>query len=412
MSYVIVGAGPAGVAAAETLCEAAPGSEITLVGDEPEPPYSRMAIPYILTGEIEESGAYLRKTEDFYESRNIRCVQGRVESVSPADGTVRLEGGDTMKFEKLLLATGARPVKPPIPGLDQEGVYHCWTMADARRIRRLATEGASVVLIGAGFIGSIILEALLERGVDLTVVEAEDRMVPRMMNRVAGNLIKKWCENKGVTVLTSTRVSAVEKDGKRLTVDLDSGEKLTADLVVVSAGVTPNTEFLDGSGIEIDGGIVVDKYLKTSADNVYAVGDCAKGPDFSGGWSVHAIAPTATEHGRFAALNMAGREAPYKGSLSMNVLDTAGLVSTSFGLWDGVEGGDEAESLNEDTFRYTRLCFEQDRLVGALTLGRTEHVGVFRGLIQARISLGPWKEKLIEDPNRIVEAYIARTQVI
>ena len=414
MTHVIVGAGPAGVAAADTLCEAAPGSDIVLLGGEPEPPYSRMAIPYFLKGAIGEDGAWLRKTANYYEDRGIRYLHGRAAAVSPADRVLRLQDGEELGFEKLLVATGARPVRPPVPGLDLDGVHHCWTLADVRRIKELARDGADVVLIGAGFIGSIILEALLGRGVNLTVVEAEDRMVPRMMNGTAGNLIKIWCENKGVTVFTSTKVSSVGKAGgaERLAVGLDNGDLLTVDLVVVAAGVTPNTDFLDGSGVEVEEGIVVDRFLKTSADNVYAAGDCAKGPDFSGGWSVHAIQPTATEHGRIAALNMAGRAVAYQGSLSMNVLDTAGLISTSFGRWDGVEGGEEAESLNEQAFRYTRLAFEEDRLVGALTLGRTEHVGVLRGLIQSRISLGPWKEKLMQDPNRIVEAYIERTRVI
>ncbi|MDH5557617.1 MAG: FAD-dependent oxidoreductase [Alphaproteobacteria bacterium] len=412
MTYVIVGAGPAGVAAAETLAKTAKGSEIILVGGEPEPPYSRMAIPYVLTGSVGEDGTYLRKTENWYEDRNIRYIHGRAESLSTGDSALRLARGEEMKFEKLLISTGARPIKPPVPGLDLEGVHHCWTLEDVRNIKGLTGEGKDVILIGAGFIGSIILEALLESGSNLTVVEAEDRMVPRMMNQVAGNMIKAWCEKKGVTVLTSTRVAGVaQADGGRLEVDL-GGNKKTVDLVVVAAGVKPNADFLEGSGIEVEDGILVDNHLKTSADNVYAAGDCAKGPDYSGGWSVHAIQPTAVEHGRIAALNMAGQVTPYKGSLQMNVLDTAGLISTSVGLFDGVEGGEEAEDLNEQRFKYIRLTFKGDYMIGALTLGRTDQVGVLRGLIHTPVSLGPWKQKLMADPAKFVEAYIDRTQVI
>lgn len=412
MTYVIVGAGPAGVAAAETLAKVAKGSEIVLVGGEPEPPYSRMAIPYVLTGNVGEDGTYLRKTENWYEDRNIRYIHGRAESLSAADGVLGLEGGEELKFEKLLVSTGAHPVKPPIPGLNLPGVHHCWTLEDVRNIKGLTGEGKDVILIGAGFIGSIILESLLASGSNLTVVEAEDRMVPRMMNQVAGNMIKAWCEKKGVTVLTSTRVAGVaQADGGRLEVDL-GGNRQTVDLVVVAAGVKPNADFLEGSGIKVEDGILVDNHLKTSADNVYAAGDCAKGPDYSGGWAVHAVQPTAVEHGRIAALNMAGRVTPYKGSLQMNVLDTAGLISTSFGLFEGVEGGEEAEQVNEQRFKYIRLTFKGDHMIGALTLGRIEQVGVLRGLIHTPVSLGPWKEKLMKDPAKFVEAYIDRTQVI
>ena len=411
MTYVIIGAGPSGVTAAETLRKADPAGEIVLIGGEPEPPYSRMAIPYLLTGQIDEAGTYLRKQDGYYDTKRIACTHATVESVDAASKTVRLAGGGAQSYDKLLVATGASPVRPPVEGLDLPGVHHCWTLADARHIIGLAREGADVVLMGAGFIGCIILESLVERGVKLTVVEALDRMVPRMMNEAAGNMIKDWCTQKGVRVMTSTKVTKLSQSDGRLAVGLDNGEQTAADLVVVATGVQSNVGFLEGSGVRIDTGIVVDRHMRSSVEDIYAAGDCAQGLDFStGGWEVHAVQPTAVDHGHIAALNMAGRPAPFKGSLNMNVLDTAGLVSVSFGRWDGVEGGDHAESIDAGKFRYTRLEFDGDRIVGALALGRTDHVGVLRGLIQTEIPLGPWKQKLMADPNRIVEAYIDRTQ--
>jgi len=411
MTYAIVGAGPAGVAAADTLREVDKSGDIVLVSGEPEPPYSRMAIPYYLEENIAEEGTYLRIDPDHYEDRNIGYVQAQARSVNVDDGVLELEGADDITFSKLLVASGASPIKPPVSGLDLPGVHHCWTLEDIRNIKDLAAEGADVVLVGAGFIGCIILESLVKRGVNLTVVEAEGRMVPRMMSDMGGALIKKWCENKGVRVFTSTRVNAIEEADGGLRVALDNGETVPAKLVVVAAGVKSNTDLLVDSGVELDNGIVVDDHLKSSVDNIYAAGDCARGPDFMGGWDVHAVQPTATEHGRVAALNMAGGDFAYQGSLSMNVLDTAGLISTSFGRWDGVEGGDMVEDADEEKFRYTRLVFDGDRLVGTLTLGRTDFVGVLRGLIQARIHLGPWKDKLMQDPGRVFEAYVGCTRI-
>ena len=269
--------------------------------------------------------------------------------------------------------------------------------------------------MGAGFIGCIILEALAERGVNLTVVEAEERMLPRMMDATGGDMLKRWCESKGVKVLTGTRVTKLEKSEgigeDRLTVDMDNGDQVPAHLVVVATGVKSNTAFLDGSGVKVEEGIVVDNSMKSSVDNIYAAGDCAQGPDFStGGWSVHAIQPTAVDHARTAALNMAGKATPYKGSLVMNVLDTLGLVSASFGAWQGVDGGDHAEVVDEDGFKYLRLEFDGDKIVGALSLGRTDHVGVLRGLIQNQTALGEWKDALMEDPHRFMDAYVAHSQ--
>jgi len=411
MTYVIIGAGPSGVTAAETLRKADPAGEIVLIGGEPEPPYSRMAIPYLLTGRIDEAGTYLRKQDGYYDGNRIEYRQATVEGVDPAAKTVRLSGGATQSYDKLLIATGASPINPPIEGLDLPGVHHCWTLADARRIIELAHDGADVVLMGAGFIGCIILESLVERGVNLTVVEALDRMVPRMMDEVGGTMIKDWCSEKGIKVLTSTKVTKLRQADGRLTAELDSGQQTVADLVVVATGVRSNVDFLDGSGVKVETGIVVDQHMRSSVEDIYAAGDCAQGLDFSTGeWQVHAVQPTAVDHRRIAALNMAGKPTPYHGSVIMNVLDTAGLISVSFGRWDGVEGGDHAESVDAGNFRYMRLEFDDDRLVGALALGHTDHVGVIRGLIQTGVHLGPWKQKLMADPNRIVEAYIDRTQ--
>jgi len=411
MNYVVIGAGPAGVTAAETLAKANPKGSVTLIGAEADPPYGRMAIPYYLIGKVPEEGTYLRKGEDHYDKLGISYVQGTVERVSPDDGKVFLESGGGVPYDKLLVASGSYPVKPPISGLDLPNVHHCWTLEDARAIAGIMGKGKDVVLMGAGFIGCIIMEALALSGANLTVVEAEDRMVPRMMDQTAGNLIKKWCIGKGVNVLTSARVNAVEQDGDRLTVKVDNGDTIGADLVVVATGVRSNMGFLEDSGVETDLGIKVDNHLQTSVENIYAAGDVAQGPDFStGGHDVHAIQPTAVEHGRIAALNMMGGNATYKGSLNMNVLDTLGLISFSFGLWQGVDCGESTERLNEAKYRFTKLNFDGDRLVGAVCLGRTEHIGVLRGLIQSRVDLGEWKEKLMSDPNRIVEAYISCTR--
>ncbi len=412
MRYVLIGAGPAGVVAAETLRKADPGGDILLLGDEPEPPYSRMALPYFLVGTIDEAGTYLRKSETHYDDLGITFRHACALKIDPAGKTVALESGENVPYDRLLIATGSRTQRPPIPGIDLPGVHPCWTLANSREIVRRAAPDSRVVLMGAGFIGCIVLESLIKRGVKPTVVEMADRMVPRMMNAAAGGLIKKWCATKGIEVLTSTRVTAIEDTGEArdpLRVVLDKGAPLRAALVVVATGVRPNIAFLDGSGIETDFGIRVDSHLKSSVDDVYAAGDVAQGPDFMGGWSVHAIQPTAVEHGRIAALNMAGGNASYHGSLAMNVLDTAGLVSSSFGQWQGVEGGESAERMDEARFRYTRLEFDGERLVGAICLGRTDQIGMLRGLIQSRVRLGEWKARLMEDPQRISEAYVAST---
>lgn len=414
MRYVIVGAGPAGVVAAETLRAQDPAGEVIMIGGEPEPAYSRMAIPYLLAGHIEEAGTYLRHNPEHFNNIGVRQMHDRVIALDTANKSVLLQGGDSVAYDRLLLATGSKAVAPPMAGLDQPGIYHCWTLEDARNIARHAERGARVVLMGAGFIGCIIMEALYKRGVDLTVVEMNDRMVPRMMDQVSGNLIKRWCLDKGVTVHTNTRLVGVAPDPTgqaRYTLECDKMGSITADLVVVATGVRPDIDYLQGSLIETKLGIVVDEYLQTSVPGVYAAGDACEGFDWSSGkHAVHAIQPVAADTGRMAALNMAGGEARYAGSMDMNVLDTLGLISTSYGRWQGVQGGEEATLLDEEGYRYLKLQFEGEYLIGSISLGLTEHVGVLRGLIQGRVRLGVWKQRLMENPSRIMEAYLARTQ--
>ena len=410
MDYVIVGAGPAGVIAAETLAKTDSGS-VTLVGSEPEAPYSRMALPYLLAEDIGEEGTHLRHGDGHYEGLGIAVRQGTVASIAPAANSITLDGGDTLSYDRLLIATGARPTRPPIPGMDLDGIESCWTLEDSRRIAAGCKQGSKVVLMGAGFIGCIVLEALASRGVELTVVEMEDRMLPRMMDETGGAMIKSWCEGKGVTVLTGTAVNSIEAAGDGFSLALGNGDTMAADLVVCATGVAPNLDFLEGSGIATDHGILVDEHLATNVDGVYAAGDVAQGYDFSTGkQEVHAIQPTASEHGRIAANNMAGVSTAYRGSLAMNVLNTLGLVSASYGLWMGVDGGDQSVAVDEAGSRYLRLEFDGNLLVGSLSLGLTQHVGVLRGLIQTKVDLGEWKDRLMADPHLVMDAYLAQTQ--
>ncbi len=412
MQHIIIGAGPAGVVAAETLREADPDAGITIVGDEAEPPYSRMAIPYYLINNIEESGSYLRDPDQHYAQQNIELVRQKVDKVESSAKQITLADGSSRSYDKLLIATGSRPISPPIPGLDLPQVSSCWTLADARTIIERAQSGANVVLIGAGFIGCIILEALVRRGVKLSVVEMGNRMVPRMLNDKAGSLLKQWCENKGIDVHTSCSVESISAaDNDQVDVSLSDGSKLSAALVISATGVIPNTDMLEGTDIKIDQGIEVNRRMQTSNEDIYAAGDVAQGIDFStGNFEVQAIQPTATDHGRIAALNMAGRGEEHHGTLNMNILDTLGLISCSFGLWMGADKGEQAELYNENEYQYINLQFEGDHLIGASTVGKTQHIGVLRGLIESKIHLGDWKQRLMNDPTLIMDAYIGCTQ--
>lgn len=415
MKHVIIGNGTAGVIAAETIRKNAPSDDILLIGDEQEPPYSRMAIPHLLAGHISEAGTHLRKDKDHFERLRITQKSGKAVHISTRTRTVKMDDGDVIAFDRLLIASGARPNVPLVPGVDFPGVHSCWTLEDARRIVALATPGARVILIGAGFIGSIVMEALAARGVDLTVVEKRDRILPNMMGKNAGEMVRRWCERKGMRIHTSTRVVAIGSIGMETRapriVRLSSGEQLQADLVIHTTGTVPNVSFLKGSGIRCLQGVVVDASMQTNVPGVYAAGDCAETFDADTGRSfISGVQPNAADQAYCAALNMTGRHAFQRGVRQIDVLDTMGLISSSFGQWQGVRGGQWVEAADERNYRYVRLEFGKDVLIGCNTVGMTEDATILRTLIQHHVHLGEWKDKLLEDPMRIKEAYRACVQ--
>ncbi len=402
-----------------------------------------MAIPYLLIGNVGEEGTHLRHGKDHYAKLRIDLKRGvRAKSVDVAKKSVALDDGSTLAYDRLLIATGSSPASPPIPGIDSEGVLHCWTLKDARDIAKRAVKGARVLQMGAGFIGCIIMESLAARGVQLTVVEMGDRMVPRMMGPTAGGMIKDWCEKKGVRVFTGTRVEAIEaasaaapvsggllsrvaaavglghhdapaaSSAAPLKVRLSNGQSLEADLVISATGVKPNIGFLETSGIKCLLGVLTDEHLQTNVPDVYAAGDCAEAFDkVSGKTIVSAIQPNAAEQARVAALNMVGQKAELRGVTQINVLDTLGLISTSFGDWQGAPGGEHVELTDKAAGRHLSLQFGGDRLVGCNSVGWTEHVGAMRGLVEGQVKLGTeWKQRLINDPTQLMAAYLATAQ--
>jgi NAD(P)H-nitrite reductase large subunit len=268
-----------------------------------------------------------------------------------------------------------------------------------------------------------------------------DRMVPRMMGPTAGGMIKDWCEAKGVSVYTGARVEAVERGqapaaaepgllGKiaqvlgfgadpapaepaaPMTVRLSTGQRLAADLVISATGVKPNIGFLQDSGITCLVGVLTDEHLQTNMPGIYAAGDCAEAFDkVSGTTIVSAIQPNAAEQARVAALNMAGQSTALKGVTQINVLDTLGMISASFGNWQGVPGGEHVELVDRPAGKLLSLQFSGDQLIGCNAIGWTEHVGVMRGLVEGQVRLSAeWKQRLLDDPTLLMEAYLANAQ--
>ncbi len=413
--HIIIGGGPAATNAVETIRSIDGGqSQITLISDEPA--HSRMALPYWLAGNIPEQHTHTGD-DAYFERLKVETRFGqRVASVDPAGRVVKLAGGDTLSFDNLLIATGASPVQPPISGTDLPGVQPMWSLEHTRRVLEAAAgmESPRVVLVGAGFIGFIVLNAMFKRGWTLAVVEREAQILPRMLDSDAARIVQSWLDSQGVAVHAGTSVQEISAaaDGSKI-VRLENGEEIAADIVIIATGIQANLDLIAGAGIETDEAILVNDQMQTNFAHVYAAGDVAQGPvKFSDRREVHAIQPTAVDHGRVAGANMAGQEVHYSGSLLMNVVDVCGLQSASFGNWDDASA--EATTISNPAGRvYRKLLWTGDQLTGAIFCGRANDmgmltdVGMVKGILQTQTPLGPWKEYLQENPFDIRRAYIA-----
>jgi len=400
------------MAALQTLRALDAEAEIVLVCDEPA--YARMVIPYYLQGNIEEQAVFTADAAWLAEERIETHSNCRVTSVNPDARSIELDDGTALSYDKLLIATGSRATRPPIEGADGEGIVNMWTLEDAKAY--LAGPTDDTVIVGAGFIAFTILDAIAARSKNVSFVEIEPQILPRMLDAEAAECFEAALAQKGIAFHKGAAVERIEQADGRRRIHIAGGTTLDADAVVMATGILPNLEFLEGSGIAIDHGIVVDEMLRSSAPDVYAAGDVAQGLELGTAASrVHAIQPTATDHGRIAAANMAGEEVRYSGSLTMNILAALGHEACSFGLWDGT-GHDctlVANRAGGIQRKYVWGGPDGDVLVGGALVGPTlavsgtNDVGMLKGLVQTGVALGPWREYLEENPLDLRRVFVA-----
>jgi NAD(P)H-nitrite reductase large subunit len=225
--------------------------------------------------------------------------------------------------------------------------------------------------------------------------------------------VEAWLRREGVEVRTAATITAIEEAGGRRRLRFADGSEIAADVVLMATGIKTNLEWLAGSGVRVNRGIPVDDHLRSSVPNVYAAGDVAEGADLvTGAPEVHAIEPTAMEHGRIVGANMAGRDRAYRGSLLMNIVGVLGLDLASFGAWEDA-AAETAVAVRPDRAAYRKLLFTGDRITGGIIIGRSEDVwtgndvGMLKGLVQAGTRLGPWKAHLLRNPFDLKTAYVA-----
>ena len=410
--HLIIGGGTAGMNAIRTIREEeAERSTITLVSAEK--PYSRMVLPYYLDRSIAESHVFTATARVLADWGVTTQLGKRASALDTKANVCTLDDGTTVEYDDCLIATGSSAVRAPVPGAEGPGVHSFWTLDQARGVLAQIQPGSHVVMVGAGFIAFTILNSILSLGAKLTIVEVAPRILPRMIDDTGAGLVQAWLEKNGVAVRPGAKLTRIDDAKGRRRLTMAAGGDLVADVVIMATGIRTNLDWLKGSDVKISQGVVVDDHLRSSVPNVYAAGDVAEGPDLIGETNaVHAIEPTAQEHGRIVGANMAGKDVRYRGSLIINIVEVCHLDVASFGAWDEAKA-ETASGVKADRPAYRKLLWRGDRLTGAIILGpssdiwTTNDVGMLKGLVQSGVSLGAWKAHLKKNPFDIKPAFIA-----
>lgn len=390
-TYLIIGNGVAGNAAAENIRKHDPESKIIVFSQESRPFYYVPALPEYLAGEKAADQITLHP-QSWYDQRRIDLyLKTRVTQIDPAGKFVETDQGQRFPFDKLLLATGGNSFVPPIPGSDSAGVFTLRTLDDADRIKAAAAGAETVVLIGGGLLGLEAGNGLRKLGLKVIVVEFFPRLLPRQMDAAGAAILARQLEHMGFTFHLGAKTQAIVPGPDGLTVNLESGEKLKGGLVLISAGVRPDLSLAQALGLDIDKGVKVDDTMQTSRENIYAAGDLIEHRGrFYGIW------PAAQEQGKVAGAAMAGAAAQYDGTLPSNVLKVAGIDLMAAGDIDADGKLEAIVHQNEAQKTYRKLVIQDNLLVGAILLGDIRGSAEIQAAIKKKTDVSRLKNELAQ----------------
>ncbi|MCL2197724.1 MAG: FAD-dependent oxidoreductase [Defluviitaleaceae bacterium] len=378
MKYVIIGNSTAGIGAVEGIRQIDQNGEITIISNEPFHTYSRPLISYSLRGKVSEENMCYRAA-DFYEKNNCKLLAGvSVTEVNADKKCISTDDGNSLPYDKLLVATGSSPFTPPFEGLDTvKNKFTFTTKADVERVGTLLTKKTNVLIIGAGLIGLKCAEGMLDKVSNITVVDLSPRILSSILDDHGAGLMQKHLEGKGINFKLSCGVKSFNNN----TATFESGETYEFDILILAVGVRPNTDLLRDIA-EIDKGIKVNAKSQTSAADIYAAGDCTLSTDISDGQSkIMALLPNAYMQGECAGINMAGGEKSFDKAIPMNAIGFCGLNIITAGNYTG-----ETFEAKENNI-YKRLFYGDNKLNGYIMIDEIQKAGIYTSLIRERTPL-------------------------
>jgi NAD(P)H-nitrite reductase large subunit len=396
--YLIIGNSAGGIGAAEAIRQVDKEGTLTILSEEPYPAYSRPLISKYLTGERTLEGMLFRP-RDFYDRNNILFLPGKkVTHLELDTRTAWLEDGKQIAWEKLLLAVGGKPIFPKMKGSDRKGVFAFINLDDAKAVDRFLDNARKAVVIGGGLIGISATEALVKRGIDVTVVEMKERILNTILDQQASLMVEEVIRQAGVEIVTGHTV--VEINGRESVEGaiLDNGNTMPCDLLLVAIGVLPRSELALDVKLEMNRGIVVDRHMATNHPNVYACGDVAEAYDFVYGENrLSPIWPNAYIGGRTAGFSMAGVPTKYPGGTAMNSLNYFGIDIASAGM-PTVPANDDYEVITrQESNSYQKVILKDNIIAGMISVENIGKSGIIFGLMRDGVNVEGFKQSLLAD---------------
>ncbi len=415
--YLIIGTGVAGMTAAEAIYKQDPSGDILLIGDEPHKFYSRPGLAYYLTGELSEKQLYLPQAQQF------KCLAARVTALHPQEHRVTLANGDSLPYDRLLIATGSLAVETATPGTNLEGVVKLDNMADARHILKLARRAKRAVVVGGGITALELAEGLRARRLKTHYLLRGDRYWRSVLDPTESKIVEQRLTEEKIELHYHTEVVQILGKRKRVVgVETKDGRQIKCDIVAIAVGVKPRLELAESARLHIDRGILTDEYLQTSTPDIFAAGDVAQIFDpFSATSILDTLWPAARAQGDVVGQNMAGSKLPYRKEVPLNVTRLAGLTTAIIGAVGQGVVDDDAPGIvrgDSETWRHLpdsiaaqshfevnrlRLIIGQQTLLGAIVMGDQTLSRPLYHLIVHQVDISPIRPQLLNPKTRLAD---------
>lgn len=388
---VIIGNGMAAARLVDELSKRALGRyAIAVIGEEPRLAYNRVLLSSALAGDADMAEIELRPAS-WWRDRGVTLLYGaKARAIDLSTKRVSMTNGESVGFSKLVLATGSRALRLPLPGAQLQGVHVFRDGADVDALKRLAAQRKKIIVIGGGLLGLEAAYGLAKSGAEVTLAHVTDRLMERQLDKDAAELLKRIIESKGIEILLEVRTTAIIGDERVTAIELADGRRLAADGVVFAAGIAPNMELARDAGVGAQRGIVIDDHMQTNIDDIFALGECAQHRDVCYG-----LVEPAYEQARVLAARLCGESDIYEGSIVSTNLKVSGVNVFSAGDFLGNDGAETISWRDFGLGLYKKLVIEDGRLTGAVLVGDTSAALWCLELIRSRVDVTQWRDALI-----------------